>query len=78
MVFDLCGFVRDCKNAGGDLNCADYITARLRYEDEEVLLYADRNITIFLGQLSANVQYPPHNHNMAATIALCHGTEIAT
>jgi predicted metal-dependent enzyme (double-stranded beta helix superfamily) len=78
LVFDLCGFVRDCKNAVGDLNCEDYITARLRHEDEEVLLYADRNITIFLVQFSANVQYPPHNHNMAANIALCHGTEIAT
>lgn len=55
LVFDLRSFVRDCKNAGGELNCADYITARLRYEDEEVLLYADRNITIFLVELSANV-----------------------
>ena len=93
LVFDLRGFVRDCENAGGELNCADYITARQRYrminpismtatlpryEDEEVLSHADRNITIFLVQLSANVQYPPHNHNMAATIALCYGTEIAT
>jgi predicted metal-dependent enzyme (double-stranded beta helix superfamily) len=48
------------------------------YEEEEILLHADDNITIFLVQLSANVLYPPHNHNMAATIALCDGEETAT
>lgn len=93
MVFDLRRFVKDCEDSGGELNCADYVTARLRYEltnpiamtaalprfeEEEILLHADDNITIFLVQLSANVMYPPHNHNMAATIALCHGTEVAT
>ena len=93
MVFDLRRFVQDCETAGGELNCADYISARLRYEltnhfsmaaalpvyeEEEVLLHADDNITIFLVQLSANIYYPPHNHNMAATISLCQGTEVAT
>ncbi len=93
MVFDLRRFVKDCENAGGELNCADYVSVRLRYEltnhfsmaaalpvfeEEEVLLHADDNITIFLVQLSANVLYPPHNHNMAATVALCQGSEIAT
>jgi predicted metal-dependent enzyme (double-stranded beta helix superfamily) len=92
VVFDLKRFVQDCENAGGELNCADYISARLRYEltnpismtaalpqyeDEEVLLHADDNITIFLIQLSPNLNYPPHNHNMATTIALCSGTESA-
>ena len=92
MVFDLNRFVRDCQQAGGELNCADYVSARLRYElsnpvsmtaalpqydDEEVLLHADDNITIFLIQLSPNLKYPPHNHNMATTIALCSGTESA-
>lgn len=92
MVFDLNRFVRDCEDAGGELNCADYVSARLRYEltnpiamtaalpqydDEEVCLHADDNITIFLIQLSPNLRYPPHNHNMATTIALCSGTESA-
>lgn len=92
LVFDLNRFVRDCEQAGGELNCADYVTARLRYElnnpvsmtaalpqyeDEEVCLHADDNITIFLIQLSPNLRYPPHNHNMATTIALCSGTESA-
>lgn len=92
MVFDLNRFVKDCEQAGGELNCADYVSARLRYElsnpvsmtaalpqyaDEEVLLHADDNITIFLIQLSPNLKYPPHNHNMATTIALCSGTESA-
>jgi len=92
LVFDLNRFVRDCEQAGGELNCADYVTARLRYElsapvsmaaalphysDEEICLHADDNITVFLIQLSPNLRYPPHNHNMATTIALCSGTESA-
>lgn len=92
LVFDLNRFVKDCEQAGGELNCADYVSARLRYElsnhvsmaaalpqyeDEEVILHADDNITIFLIQLSPNLRYPPHNHNMATTIALCSGTESA-
>jgi len=47
------------------------------YADEEILLHADDNITVFLIQLSPNLFYPPHNHEMDTTIALCAGQEYA-
>lgn len=88
--FDLSRFVKDCEAAGP--NCDAYVSDRLKaeladpaamaasmpeYSDEEVLLHADDNVTLFLIQLSPNLFYPPHNHEMPTTIALCAGQEHA-
>lgn len=90
--FDLTSFIKDCEAAGAQDGCDDYVRDRLKmelvdpaamaaampeYADEEVLLHADDNITLFLIQLSPNLFYPPHNHEMATTIALCAGQEYA-
>lgn len=92
MQFDLPKFIDECVAAGGTEDCAHTVQSLLKaalsdpaaiaaampaYADEEVLLHADDNITLFLIQLSPNLFYPPHNHEMATTIALCAGAEYA-
>jgi predicted metal-dependent enzyme (double-stranded beta helix superfamily) len=44
-------------------------------EDDEVLLHASRNLTIYHITLSPGVQYPPHNHLMDALIGIYKGGE---
>jgi predicted metal-dependent enzyme (double-stranded beta helix superfamily) len=44
-------------------------------EDDEVLLHASDNLTIYHITLSPGLQYPPHNHLMDALIGIYHGGE---
>jgi predicted metal-dependent enzyme (double-stranded beta helix superfamily) len=44
-------------------------------EDDEVLLHASRNLTIYHITLSPGLQYPPHNHLMDALIGIYKGGE---
>ena len=44
-------------------------------EDDEVLLHASRNLTIYHITLSPGLQYPPHNHLMDALIGIYRGGE---
>ena len=44
-------------------------------EDDEVLLLASRNLTIYHITLSPGLQYPPHNHLMDALIGIYQGGE---
>lgn len=92
MPFDLPTFIQECVTAGSTTDCQRTVQSLLKtaltdpaamaaampaYADEEVLLHADDNITLFLIQLSPNLFYPPHNHEMVTTIALCAGAEYA-
>jgi predicted metal-dependent enzyme (double-stranded beta helix superfamily) len=44
-------------------------------EDDEVLLHASGNLTIYHITLSPGLQYPPHNHLMDALIGIYRGSE---
>lgn len=44
-------------------------------EDDEVLLHASPNLTIYHITLSPGLQYPPHNHLMDALIGIYKGGE---
>jgi predicted metal-dependent enzyme (double-stranded beta helix superfamily) len=44
-------------------------------EDDEVLLHASSNLTIYHITLSPGLQYPPHNHLMDALIGIYKGGE---
>src|SRR5882757_4392802 len=44
-------------------------------EDDEVLLHASQNLTIYHITLSPGLQYPPHNHLMDALIGIYRGGE---
>jgi len=44
-------------------------------EDDEVLLHASENLTIYHITLSPGLQYPPHNHLMDALIGIYRGSE---
>lgn len=44
-------------------------------EDDEVLLHASQNLTIYHITLSPGLQYPPHNHLMDAVIGIYKGGE---
>jgi predicted metal-dependent enzyme (double-stranded beta helix superfamily) len=44
-------------------------------EDDELLLHASQNLTIYHITLSPGLQYPPHNHLMDAVIGLYKGGE---
>jgi predicted metal-dependent enzyme (double-stranded beta helix superfamily) len=44
-------------------------------DDDEVLLYASQNLTIYHITLSPGLQYPPHNHLMDALIGIYMGGE---
>ncbi|MEZ0471524.1 hypothetical protein [Luteimonas salinilitoris] len=44
-------------------------------DDEEVLLHASPNLTIYHITLSPGLQYPPHNHLMDALIGIYKGGE---
>jgi predicted metal-dependent enzyme (double-stranded beta helix superfamily) len=44
-------------------------------KDDEVLLHASRNLTIYHITLSPGLQYPPHNHLMEALIGIYKGGE---
>jgi predicted metal-dependent enzyme (double-stranded beta helix superfamily) len=44
-------------------------------EDDEVLLHASENLTIYHITLSPGLQYPPHNHLMDALIGIYRGGE---
>jgi predicted metal-dependent enzyme (double-stranded beta helix superfamily) len=44
-------------------------------EDDEVLLHASPNLTIYHITLSPGLQYPPHNHLMDALIGIYKGSE---
>jgi predicted metal-dependent enzyme (double-stranded beta helix superfamily) len=44
-------------------------------EDDEVLLHAGQNLTIYHITLSPGLQYPPHNHLMDALIGIYKGEE---
>ena len=44
-------------------------------EDDEVLLHASQNLTIYHITLSPGLQYPPHNHLMDALIGIYKGGE---
>ena len=44
-------------------------------DDDEVLLHASRNLTIYHITLSPGLQYPPHNHLMDALIGIYMGGE---
>ena len=44
-------------------------------EDDEVLLHASENLTIYHITLSPGLQYPPHNHLMDALIGIYWGGE---
>lgn len=44
-------------------------------DDDEVLLHASRNLTIYHITLSPGLQYPPHNHLMDALIGIYKGGE---
>lgn len=92
VAFDLSCFIDECEAAAAQPDFQAHVRARLKtalvdpaalaaslpeYADEEVLLHADDNITLFLIRLSPNLFYPPHNHEMDTTIALCAGQEYA-
>ena len=44
-------------------------------KDDEVLLHASQNLTIYHITLSPGLQYPPHNHLMDALIGIYRGSE---
>ena len=44
-------------------------------EDDEVLLHASENLTIYHITLSPGLQYPPHNHLMDTLIGIYRGSE---
>ena len=44
-------------------------------DDDEVLLHASPNLTIYHITLSPGLQYPPHNHLMDALIGIYKGGE---
>jgi len=44
-------------------------------DDDEVLLHASPNLTIYHITLSPGLQYPPHNHLMDALIGIYKGSE---
>lgn len=44
-------------------------------DDDEVLLHASQNLTIYHITLSPGLQYPPHNHRMHALIGIYKGGE---
>ena len=44
-------------------------------DDDEVLLHASQNLTIYHITLSPGLQYPPHNHLMDALIGIYKGSE---
>src|SRR5438874_13833627 len=44
-------------------------------DDDEVLLHASQNLTIYHITLSPGLQYPPHNHLMDALIGIYVGGE---
>ena len=44
-------------------------------DDDEVLLHASQNLTIYHITLSPGLQYPPHNHLMDALIGIYKGGE---
>ena len=44
-------------------------------DDDELLLHASPNLTIYHITLSPGVQYPPHNHLMDALIGIYSGSE---
>ena len=44
-------------------------------EDDEVILHASQNLTIYHITLSPGLQYPPHNHLMDALIGIYKGGE---
>ena len=44
-------------------------------QDDELLLHASRNLTIYHITLSPGLQYPPHNHLMDALIGIYKGGE---
>jgi predicted metal-dependent enzyme (double-stranded beta helix superfamily) len=44
-------------------------------EDDEVLLHASQNLTIYHITLSPGLQYPPHDHLMDAVIGIYNGGE---
>ena len=62
----LASFVEDPKNAKE--NVPDY-------EEDDVILYEDDNISIWFCRFQPNLTVPPHDHQMAATIAVYSGIE---
>jgi predicted metal-dependent enzyme (double-stranded beta helix superfamily) len=44
-------------------------------EDDEVLLHASRQLTIYHITLSPGLQYPPHNHRLHAFVGIYRGGE---
>jgi len=80
----------DIVNAAGGLDPLERIKAVLRditnrlhalgvlvheEKDDEVLLHASQNLTIYHITLSPGLQYPPHNHLMDALIGIYRGSE---
>lgn len=56
-------------------NPADIISALPEFDCEEVLLYADDDVTVYYIATPSKILYPPHEHGMVAISALYKGTE---
>lgn len=56
-------------------NPADIVEAMPDFDCEEVLLYADENVTAYYIATPPKILYPPHEHGMVAISALYKGTE---
>ncbi|MES0028384.1 autotransporter [Mesorhizobium sp. M0040] len=61
----------------GDYTNRFHASGTLAHEedDDEVLLHASPNLTIYHITLSPGLQYPPHNHLMDALIGIYKGSE---
>lgn len=62
----LASFVEDPKTAKENVP---------EYEEDDVILYEDDNISIWFCRFQPDVTVPPHDHQMSATIAVYSGIE---
>ncbi len=56
-------------------NPDDIIKALPEFDDDEVLLYVDDDITVYRIATTTGIKYPPHEHGMIAISAIYKGTE---
>ncbi len=89
MTFKLDRFIDTCLESASDANRLERIRQLLQAavddptigaampasQEDEMLLHASADLTVYSLRLTPGIHYPPHDHRMAAVIALYEGVE---
>jgi predicted metal-dependent enzyme (double-stranded beta helix superfamily) len=89
MTFKLDRFIDACLRAAGDADPLERMrqllqaavheptlgTALPASQEDETLLHASADLTVYSLRLTPRIHYPPHDHRMAAVIGLYEGVE---